>query len=388
MADFFEYFIEGIGSLSDEQFQKLLLAVESQKSGREADTSGLVRNPDTGTVVGCPHCGSASIVKIGKKDGRQRYRCKDCDKTFSSTTGTLHYHSKLTKDQWQEILKGLVQNRSIRAIAKDTGLSSRTIWNNKQRICCALDELFHEQDKLTGIVECDEYMVRLSFKGKRDASFFVNSLGRLPKHHRSYSEKMEYLEKNGLLEELEKYPQRLEEILTAKGVQSSRIREQVSILTCKDRNQNLYMNPVCLGKMENEHVPKHLSGRIANDALMITDSYAPYKSFAEMENIRIEQILASEHARGIFNLAHINSLHSRLEAFWSKSEERQPATKYIDLQISLFWWLEKNRELSTAQQVDKLYGYLAEQYYDVPGVADMKKRPLQLDTKHSIPDQV
>lgn len=388
MADLLDDIIKSIDSLSDEQLQKLLAVAEAKKSGSKTDASGLVRNPDTGNVVACPHCGSASIIKTGTRNGRQRYRCKDCEKVFTGTTGTLHYYSKLTKAQWQGILKGMVQNLSIRKIADDIGTSPQTVWYNKQRICCALNELFYEQDKLAGIVECDEYVVRLSFKGKRDAGFFVNKLGRLPKHHRSYSEKIEYLKKNGLWEGLQKYPQRLEEILTAKGVQTSLVSEHVSILTCKDRNQDLYMKPVCLGKMENEHVPQHLSGRVDNDALMITDSYAPYRSFAEMENIRIEQILASKHAKGVFNLANINSLHSRLEAFWSTSAERQPATKYIDIQLSLFWWLEKNRDLTTEQQVNKLYAYLAEQYYTVPAFRRMGERPLQLDTKNSIPARV
>lgn len=33
--------------------------------------------------VVCPGCSSASVIKNGKKDGQQLYKCKDCGKHFS-----------------------------------------------------------------------------------------------------------------------------------------------------------------------------------------------------------------------------------------------------------------------------------------------------------------
>ena len=140
--------------------------------------------------------------------------------------------------------------------------------------------------------------------------------------------------------------------------------------------------------MENEHVIRHLAERIDRDTIMVTDSYAPYKHFAEMENIQIEQILSSRHARGAFNLGHINSLHSRMSAFWPKEAERDPATKYLDLQLILFWWLEKNKNISINDKVDKLYNFMSEQFYDDLTYDRLKNRPLQLDTKNLIPQRV
>lgn len=34
------------------------------------------------TVVNCPDCASAAVIKHGKQSGQQRYRCKDCRKAF------------------------------------------------------------------------------------------------------------------------------------------------------------------------------------------------------------------------------------------------------------------------------------------------------------------
>ena len=33
----------------------------------------------------CKHCGSGSFVKNGLAQGRQRYRCKACERSFTAT---------------------------------------------------------------------------------------------------------------------------------------------------------------------------------------------------------------------------------------------------------------------------------------------------------------
>lgn len=37
----------------------------------------------------CPHCKSTHFVKNGKKDGKQRFVCMDCHKTFTITNNTI-----------------------------------------------------------------------------------------------------------------------------------------------------------------------------------------------------------------------------------------------------------------------------------------------------------
>ena len=37
---------------------------------------------------GCPHCGGDSVRKWGQANGKPRYRCRDCRKTFNPLTGT------------------------------------------------------------------------------------------------------------------------------------------------------------------------------------------------------------------------------------------------------------------------------------------------------------
>ena len=46
----------------------------------------------TRRATSCPYCGNAKIVKNGKQNGKQRYRCKECSKQFNDTgaLGKLH----------------------------------------------------------------------------------------------------------------------------------------------------------------------------------------------------------------------------------------------------------------------------------------------------------
>lgn len=380
--------LSNLDSLTDAELEELLSRLEVEKSGREkyADTKGL--QVQGGEIVACPCCGSVSLVKTGKKDGKQRYHCKDCGKYFTPTTNTMFHHSRLSEEQWKELLRGMVENLSLEKIADNIGTSAKTVWYNKNKILELLSDIFLDQDRFVDIAECDEYSVHLSFKGKKDPRFFVYELGRLPRHNRSRAEKIEYLQKAGLWEELQERPEFLEELLTGDCYLRGTNRDSVCILTGGDRSGNLFAKPVCVGSIETRHIQMHFDGRFEEDAIMVTDSNNSYDWFAEERNIHHEKILASKHANGPFNLARINALHSKLAAYWPDARENLPSTKYLDLNVMLFWWLEKNKGLSTKQKVEKLYSYITE-YKAAELTYDMlKNRTVHLDTKGTFPNKV
>jgi transposase-like protein len=49
------------------------------------------------TGVGCPHCNSFKYTKNGICRGVQRYRCKDCSRTFNAATNTPLSHQSGTR---------------------------------------------------------------------------------------------------------------------------------------------------------------------------------------------------------------------------------------------------------------------------------------------------
>lgn len=55
-------------------------------------------------AISCPNCGSISIKLNGTKDGKQRYYCKDCHKSFSDNNNSIVYKSRHTYDEWIQFI--------------------------------------------------------------------------------------------------------------------------------------------------------------------------------------------------------------------------------------------------------------------------------------------
>ena len=119
--------------------------------------------------------------------------------------------------------------------------------------------------------EGDEYAVHLSFKGKRDPEFFVRALGRLPRQHMSYSEKLQYLERNGLLSLFDNNPDELDRLLEGTKYLPGTNRDSVCILTAKDRSGNLFIKPTCVGGITSSNVHEQFKDRFAEDSIMVTE---------------------------------------------------------------------------------------------------------------------
>lgn len=118
MADFFKEILTDIDKLSDEQVNQLMVALEVKRAGGQTTKDSIKENDEI--PLACPHCGSISLKRHGKAGGRQRYRCKDCCKTFCETSQTLMHHSRLSPDQWKGLLLGMVQNLPLQAIELHT----------------------------------------------------------------------------------------------------------------------------------------------------------------------------------------------------------------------------------------------------------------------------
>jgi len=64
----------------------------------------------------CPHCKSTHIVKNGKLNEKQRYKCRGCNKTFNDFIKSALSNTKLPLENWIEYAKCIVMGYSIRKI--------------------------------------------------------------------------------------------------------------------------------------------------------------------------------------------------------------------------------------------------------------------------------
>ena len=83
--------IADISSLNDRDKETILDYLTSHFSpsfSQQGALIGELRERKFSHGFHCRHCGSTSVVRYGKRDGRQRYKCKDCYKLSSDLTNS------------------------------------------------------------------------------------------------------------------------------------------------------------------------------------------------------------------------------------------------------------------------------------------------------------
>ena len=94
-------------------------------------------------VYCCIYCGSASYKGHGTNSkGGQRYICKDCGRTWSENYGDSLRYTHLDEDTWRAMLQGFVDELSIPKIAKNCGLSTKTVWLAKTKVNQAIMTMY------------------------------------------------------------------------------------------------------------------------------------------------------------------------------------------------------------------------------------------------------
>ena len=416
-------------NLTDEQIQELMSILQTKRNVKPKLTKeerafyqccrehrSYSANQDTDTVF-CPVCGSIKIIKNGTKNGRQRYKCKDCAKTFGDTIGTVAFRSKLSIAKWIELIKLTLQRESCRTIAKELGINKQTVLHNRHRICSVLHQLVSNQDDFKSLAESDEYYYPLSFKDIKDPMFFLGTLGRMPYTHRNYGQKLEYIEKQGFdsaflqslieneeqvrnellnyvnyddLKSQEKFSNALNGMDTEKIIQVLKTlneqqkkkrgisNQQVCCLSCVDRNNNHFLQTVCVGRIWASHIEKSLLPHFTEDTVLITDSHRAYKTVANKHKIPLKQIPSGKHTSGGYSLGHINGYHHNISDFLYLYHG--VSSKFLDYYLALFYWIEKNKHKPYLEQAYDIITLLSNQAKKIP-LNKFKEKSISFDLK-------
>jgi transposase-like protein len=114
--------------------------------------------------VYCPRCRAESVIRYGSYRVFQRYRCKNCDRTFNDQTGTVFEHSAVALRKWFLAVYTYIRfNTSLRQLDVEIGVSYKTVYRRVQRFLRALDA---PRPQLEGPVEIDELYVKAGLKGR------------------------------------------------------------------------------------------------------------------------------------------------------------------------------------------------------------------------------
>jgi transposase-like protein len=117
----------------------------------------------------CPHCGSINDhyfltpkgdgrkTRTGSISARRVWKCKDCRKQFSVTTGTIFHGTRVSLRIWIFVLFEMAANKNglaAREVARKYGLPPKTAWLMTQKIRAAMGN--RAPHMMTGTFVADE----------------------------------------------------------------------------------------------------------------------------------------------------------------------------------------------------------------------------------------
>jgi transposase-like protein len=117
----------------------------------------------------CPRCGATETVSKGRQNGRPRWRCLACARSFGETLGTPLYRLKTDVGEIIRAIQVVLHRGSLRAAEEQTGHNYETIAVWLQRLgdhAEAITDLLVRELHLSE-VELDELW---SFVGQKGGS--------------------------------------------------------------------------------------------------------------------------------------------------------------------------------------------------------------------------
>ena len=248
----------------------------------------------------CPHCGASYVIKWGFKNGSQRFKCRECNRTFEYSTGTIAAYSHYSLATWSEFIHDTIKAESLDSSAEKLGFSHQTAFNMRHKVLLALQDLSESDPTiLSDTVELDETFVLDCYKGAK----LPESVNREPRKHGAKAVK--------------------------KGISS----EYVAICAGVQRDGEAMASSANRAKPSKEELASIFNGHIASNALVLTDGLRSYRILEETTNCTVVDI-NREGRRGLFNLNAVSSFHSYIKATYKQF--RGVATKYLNRYNALF----------------------------------------------------
>ncbi|MDI3545592.1 MAG: hypothetical protein PWQ43_1113, partial [Rikenellaceae bacterium] len=172
----------------------------------------------------CPRCKCEHVIKAGVRNGRQMYKCKNCKYQFRETAKSFVYY--LHKYYLlMDYIKCMLEGKSLRACAKEVGISLPTSFKWRHKILSAIQGL-EGGINFSGIVEADELLMQYSEKGRR---------------HKSLEEKEKAM---------------------------NTVHPNVAVLVMTDREGNLLLKHTGEHKVQNSQIKEELKRRVSENNLI------------------------------------------------------------------------------------------------------------------------
>ena len=314
----FEY----LSNQSEEYISELVKKLKLHK-----DTSSV----DSTVITVCPFCGSIHIKKNGfDKNNNQRYLCKDCRHSFSESTRTLFWHSRITKSEWLRFIDLEITSMSLREEAYYMGLSITTCFFMRHKLYSAAAREM-AKEKMVGDTELDCSYYRINLKGTK-----TENMPRMSKHRGSKS--------------------------TLSGIS----HHKICVLSAIDEQDNMILKIVGLGPESLEKYRKEID-RFNESKLIVSDSKSCIQQFANVlaiDNDKIPVIANQKHytTRNGNSLGDVNEL---IENFRTSNKFRHGySTRYLQNYLDFYLLKKKYKyKYDRKDMASKIYQLLSGQGY-------------------------
>lgn len=314
-------------------FEKLLSQIEKltpnqvKKLQNELNQHNTLKsiNDIAGEVDHCPRCGGTSLYKWGIRDKVQRYKCRECNRTFNALTKTPLARLR-HKEKWGDYAQTLLESATIAKSAQKCHIAISTSFRWRHRMLEASES--SKAKKLHGIVEMDETYFPRSEKGNHHLE---------RKSHKRGS-------------------------WASKGLS---LEEQTPVLIARDRNGN--MTDTVLANSQDGTIAEVMLPLLdRRDVLLCSDSKSSYKSFARMFDFVHETINASKEyvKEGIYHIQNVNAYDSRLKNWMVHFHG--VATKYLHHYLGWRRILDTQKELTSLDLLRVIANYRVKDYQLTP----------------------
>ncbi|MCT4615405.1 MAG: hypothetical protein N4A49_11080 [Marinifilaceae bacterium] len=124
----FRKLIDRIDKINNLEFRLLKEKVEQRIYSKRV--SYILETPLS--ELKCPFCNHSNFIKWGKRSDLQRYKCKNCRKTFNSLTKTPLARLR-RKGHWLDYCNCLKYGYTVRGAAAECGINKNTSFRWRHR---------------------------------------------------------------------------------------------------------------------------------------------------------------------------------------------------------------------------------------------------------------
>ena len=284
----------------------------------------------------CPECGNTQVNKNGKSNGRQRYICKKCRRTFDERTISPLSNTKLSLEKWIKYCRFMVEGGSIRECAREVSVSVPTSFFMRHRILDVMN-LYLKDEILEGVVETELCYLNESFKGdeikkqyftpfdKRNAGLLHIVYNRIPE---SIKNSMKNVKQNQIC---------INTAIDRKGHILTRI---------VDNNYSIAYN------REPKNIVSFFQGKVKENVILCSCRPWEYKDAYQNLNLTIKKVSIGGNGE-IYGRKNVSEYNNKLRN-WMKNFNGV-ATKYLNNYLSWFKFLFISNKFKYLSRIKEIF---------------------------------